>query len=270
MLELFGKYKSPKAVAFMGLMPQLVAGTSVTATLGFAIASLFGADDPEEEYTTLLAKLLGDSDFAESFAKFGVVGAALGVNLKGSLEVKSPFPSTLSELFGAPQALVTDTIEGIGAISRGEGRRGAEQLLPTALAGPLKGHREMTEGVTKSNYAPVFDQGNVVKASPVDFAKRFLSFNPTEVSDIRNTAWRADEIRRKYTTARSKVSARYNRLIIQRVPGDDAQWAEFWKSVAQYNKKAAHANPRYMIPFIDTDWLSGQDKRNFKPNKYTK
>ena len=270
MLELSGKYKSKKAAAFMALMPQLVAGTSIVATLGAAIASMLGVDDPQESYESLLAKLLGDSDFAQDFTRFGIIGAAFGINLKGSLETKVPIPTDLAGLFGAPQAVVTDLIKGGAAMWKGEGKKALESFLPTFAGSAFKGYREMTEGVTTKNYAPVFNNGQVVKSDGWDFAKRFISFNPTDVSRIRNDAWNADEVRRAYTESRSAITSRYNRLMVQNRDGLDPEWAELWKHVKKYNDKAAQANPSYQIPQVTPEYLMSHYKKDFKPSKYEK
>ena len=270
MLELTSKYKSPGMSAFMTLSPMLFAGTSVATTLGFMIASAMGVDDPEESYTSALAKLLGDSEFARDFAQFGIVGAVFGINLKGSLEAKSPFPSTLGELFGAPQSVFVDIKDGIAAARAGKGRKALEHLLPSAFGSPLKGYREMKEGLTKKNYAPVFNEGQTVHATAADFIIRLMSFNPTRLSDIRNSAWREDEVRRAYQKDRGEITTMYNQLIVQNISGQSPKWAEFWKTVSVYNERASMAKPEYGIPLVGAEWLMQQEKRAFKPDKYTK
>lgn len=270
MLELTGKYKRPSMSAFMMLSPQLFAGTSVAATIGFFIAGLAGMDDPEESYTSALATILGDSQIARDFSKFGVVGAAFGINLKGSLEAKSPFPSTLGELFGAPQSVFVDIKEGITAALDGQGKKAAEHLLPSAFGSWVKGRREITEGLTKKNYAPVFEGGERVMGTEADFVLRFMSFNPARISDIRNTAWKEDEVRRAYQNARTEISTKYNQLLVQGISGNSPEWAEFWKTVATYNDRASTAKPKYDIPLIGAKFLKQQEKRAFKPDKYGK
>jgi hypothetical protein len=270
MLELFGKYKSKKAVAWLALMPQVMAGTSLMSAVGYAVASLLGSDDPQEDYETLMAKFLGKGDLAKQIVSYGIIGALTGVTLKGSLETKVPIPTDLTELAGAPQSVVMDVIEAGEALYKGQYLKSLEKALPAFLGSPIKGYREKTEGLTKKNYAPTFFEGERVYATTGDFLKRAISASPIRLTEMRNKEWREDETRRAFTTRRSKISERFNQLMIEGTSGDSAKWGELFQKMNDYNDKAAVAPPHYMIPQIDLEWLSQQMKRNFAPTKYTK
>lgn len=91
-----------------------------------------------------------------------------------------------------------------------------------------------------------------------------------KLTEMRNREWREDETRRAFTARRGKISELYNRLIVQNEPGNSDKWGEVFQKMNDYNDKAALTPPHYMIPQIDLEWLSQQQKRNFAPTKYTK
>jgi hypothetical protein len=262
MLELSTKYKAPSSVAYMMLSSQLLAGTSVLSALGFAIAKALGADDPEEDYVELMSKAFG-----EPMARYGVAGLA-GVSLKGSLAAKMPFPTEFSELLGAPASVVTDMIESSIHFWHGETSKGFEKALPGALGNMLKGHREKTEGLTKENYSPVIEDSKYVKGTDLDFVRRFMSFAPAELSTVRNVAWKESEVQRKYQDKRASIAREFNRLSLQGKPATDPEWAELWKDISVYNKRASNVDPKYGVPYIDYNWLKQTYMSNFKPDKY--
>jgi hypothetical protein len=268
MLELTSKYNASKATAFMAIVPQILAGTSLAATLLFKVASLFGVDDPEDSYVDTLSKFLGDSTFAKDFSRNGIIGSIFGLNFKGALDTKSPFPANAKELFGAPEAVITDIVDSYKALHRGEYSKFFETALPAFLAAPIKAYREQTEGVTKTNYAPLFDHSIPLKPDGLDFVKRLLSFNPVNIPSIRERQWNEEQVRKHYQETRTDIAAVFNRLIVQRAQKDE--WDNFYAKVADYNNKVSATNPKFMIPYITVDWLFEESHKNFTPTKYTK
>jgi hypothetical protein len=126
-------------------------GTSVIA--GIAKALGFGGDDPEEEWYKYAEEEFG----AGNWLRHGVFGlGGYGVNLKGSLSIGLKSFSSLENILGAPYAVPSNIVKGIGLAAKGEFAKGAEKALPLALSTPIRGIREATKGVTTGSNVPVF------------------------------------------------------------------------------------------------------------------
>lgn len=214
MIDLGYNKKEYQAAAYLLLSPAILSGAGATLAtpilMGLASALGIGGDDPEEEYYKWAEKTFG----TDAFARHGLAGLA-GINLKGSLQIHNPMPTKLSEVFGAPGAIVTDTWKAIEHFGRGELGKGVEALLPTAFGSFSKATREATEGITTSNYGQVFYGDEPLKADNLDAALRFFSFNPARLSGIREKQWNEKEVAAKYQERKTEIYAKIKRLHIQ-------------------------------------------------------
>ena len=271
MLELGMKYGAWKnAVPYTLTAPAILSGASASLVMPIVAAALkaAGYDDPEEEFYGWAEKTFGSDDFA----RHGIAGLA-GVNLKGSLEITSPFPDLSKGWFGAmgaPGGVFLNIGAAYEHFKKGETAKGIEKLLPSAAASMAKGYREMTEGVTDSAYAPIFQGGEKVKGTELDFAARLLSFNPARISEIRERTWREDQVRMEYQKARSDITAGFNRLLAKVDKATTADFAELYAEVYAYNDRVTAADPKYQIPYITAKWLKTSLKRSQTPDKYEK
>jgi len=223
-----GEYK---AAAYLLLSPAILSGAGATIAtpvlVALASALGIGGDDPEEELYAWAGKTFG----TDSFARHGLAGGLLGINLKGSLQINNPMPTKLSELGGAPGAIVTDTWKAIQHLGRGEVSKGIETLLPTAIGSMSKAARESTEGITTGNYGQVFYGNEPLKADGFDAALRFFSFNPSRLSGIREKQWNEKEVAMKYQERKKEIYAKIKRLHIQ----GKGITPEVGKEIARYN-----------------------------------
>ncbi|MDH5297870.1 MAG: hypothetical protein OEV91_02520 [Desulfobulbaceae bacterium] len=233
MIDLGYTRKEYKAAAYLLLSPAVLAGAGATvatpALMALASALGIGGDDPEEEYY----KWAEDTFGGGTFARHGLAGLA-GVNLKGSLQVNNPMPTKLSELAGAPGAIVTDTWKAIQHFGRGEMAKGAEALLPTGFGSMSKSLREGSEGITTGSYGQVFYGDEPLKADNLDMALRFFSFNPARISGIREKQWNEKEVLASYQERKKDIYAKIKRLQIQ----GKGITPEVNKEIVRYNELA--------------------------------
>ena len=270
MLELGIKYNRwGTAVPYMLMSPAILAGAGaslVTPVIAAAISALGGGDDPEEAFYAWAEKSFG----SDAFLRHGMAGL-LGINLKGSLEITSPFPD-LSKgwlgAMGAPGGVFLDIADAVDAFKDGQYEKGLEKLLPTAVGSIVKGHREYTEGVTNKQYSPVFYGTDKLKGSPIDFAMRVLAFNPERVSGIRQKQWRESVVRQEYAKERSGIIEGFNHALINIDKTSNTDFADLYKRITAYNSKVTAADPLYQVPYITNKWLLSSLKRNQKPDKY--
>jgi hypothetical protein len=152
--------------------------------------------------------------------------------------------------------------------SKGEALKGTEKLLPSAVGSAVKGYREYTEGITTETYAPVFEGNERVKGTPLDFATRLFSFNPTRISEIRQRTWREDQVRLEYQKDRSRIAAGFNKALIDPSSLDQDTLGGLYADIAIYNKRVAAMDPKYQVPYITAKWLRSNLKRSQTPDKY--
>jgi len=127
-----GDYKN---AAYMLLSPGVIAGGSATLATPLVagiISAMGGGDDPKEAFYQWAESL---NPIAGRFARHGLAGAAFGVNLTGSLEMNLPFPTSMSgnEILGAPYGVVSDVVQGVGKLAKGETAKGVEKILPAGF-----------------------------------------------------------------------------------------------------------------------------------------
>lgn len=235
MADLAVNEKDAKAALWMLFSPVVFGATSSVgmAILIQAIGKAMGSDDPEEDFYRSVESRFGST--AGNFSRFGIFGAAgHGISMKGSLAIGvSDLPTSFKDLIGAPGSVVTDAIEGTGEVLKGNTSKGFEKILPLALGNPLKGYRELTEGVTTKSNAPVFFDGKPLKADVIDTFLRALSFNPSRIAGAREMIY-GDSVQK--TAMSERKSAIYAKVKKARLNGDDME--DITIEIAAYNQRA--------------------------------
>ena len=215
--------------------PAILAGATASLPLALLneILKAMGADDPEEDFYGWLADL---HPAAERFGRHGAAGLA-GMNLKGSLQINNPMPTTVPEIFGAPAGVLTDLYDAGVHLKRGEYLKGFEKAIPTGLGSGLKAVREYKEGVTTSSYSPVYYGDQPLKGSGLDAALRFFSFNPSRLSGIREKQYNEYSLAKRYRRRKKKINSKIKHAYLKHgrnIP--DHVWAEIRKDIVRYNE----------------------------------
>ena len=143
MLEM-GLKGDRKQAAYMLLSPVLMGGagaTLATPIIAMIAKGMGAGDDPEEEFYEWVEETFG----SDAIARHGLPGMA-GINLKGSIEMNNPVPTSMGELFGAPQAIIKDTVKAAKYAGKGELMKAGEALLPTAIGSAIRAAREGQRG----------------------------------------------------------------------------------------------------------------------------
>lgn len=266
MIDLGFNKRQWKAASYLLLSPALVAGSGATlaAPLVFALAGALGigGDDPEEEFYKWSANTFG----TDAFARHGLAGLA-GVNIKGSLAINMPMPADISKLklvdiFGPVGGVVGDVTKGAASLAQGDVAKGVELLLPTAFGSMSKAFREHREGVTTSNYGSVFYGDEPLKADELDAALRFLSFNPSRISGIREKQWNEKEVAAKYQERKTAI---YHDIKRDHLHGRGLT-PEILKEIKRYNE-LVDGSGRSDISKITPKSIRTMLKRNAKPQK---
>jgi hypothetical protein len=259
-----------KRSAYMMFAPALMSGLEASAVLKFGFVlygMLMGVEEPEEEFYQKVADEHGMDSWQSRFVRHGGVGAVAHVNLRGSLQMNQPIPTQIKEIGGAPGSLVEEAYTTWKHIRQREYWKAFEDMMPTAFGSASKGIREYTQGVTASNYSPVYYGAEQLRATPLDVAARFFSFNPSHISAAREKQWREDEVRRAYTKYRSEIKSQLVHYI-QVESRDPVWWAEIQKSIVDYNDKVYTSDSKYKLPYITGAWLEQQMSSAFTPDVY--
>lgn len=254
-----------KQAAWMLLSPTIIAGQGaslVTAAIFKALELLpGGGDDPEEEFYTWAEETFG----SDRLFRYGLAGVA-GVNIKGSLEMRMPMPTTLPELGGAPVAVLTDLWDAGRHAVKGEGWKALEKVLPMGFGNPIKAVREKAEGVTSGGYSPIYYGDQPVKGDSVDAILRFFSFNPASLSTIREKQWHENQVAGKYKARQDEIYDRFRRMLVQNnFQIDPEVMPEIEKEVQRYNELVVGSG-RQDIPLIKTKSMQGVWRRALIPN----
>ena len=254
------------AAAYLLLSPAVLAGSgaSLLGPLAFALVGAVpgGGDDPEEEFYAWAEEMFGGG----SFARHGLFGVA-GINIKGSLAMHLPMPTdiakaTVTDALGPVGGIFSDMVKGVKHLFKGELAKGVEGLLPTAFGNVSKALRESSEGITTSNYGQVFYGDEPLKADATDAFIRFLSFNPSRLSGIREMQWNEKEVAQKYQEKKSEI---YSQIKRSRLKGEGIT-PEIMKTVKDYNDKVAGSGRRDISP-ITMRGIVTMLKRNSRPGK---
>jgi hypothetical protein len=249
-----------KQASYMLLSPMLMggAGATLVTPLVAAFASALGAgDDPEEEFYAWAEETFG----SDAIARHGLPGA-LGINLKGSIEMNNPIPTTMGELFGAPQAIIKDVLKAGEYAGKGEMMKAGEALLPTAVGSAIKAVREGREGLTTGSYSPVFYGDEPLKASTPEQFIRALSFNPSRISGIREKQWHEKQVAAKYNKRRAEVVEKFKRYYIF----DDGNYQELMVEYRRYNEMVKGSG-RNDITLLSRQSIKRAVARAKKPNR---
>jgi hypothetical protein len=251
------KLSAMKNITYMLLAPAILAGTgaSLLSKLAFQIIKgLFDEPDPEEQFYQWFEDTFGEDTFMSRGARHGVSGAVFHVNLRGSIQMNNPLPTDLSELAGAPGSIATDLYDSIIYFSKAEWLKGAEKFSPTFLGSAFKARRESTEGVTTSSYLPVFYGTERLKADPMDAILRYLSFNPSRLSSIREKQWKELKVEQMFTKRRSEIKRNINQMLVQGTASEE-NWAGIFNDIQEYNNRAMAAPDKYRVTLIDDNWI---------------
>jgi len=258
--------KEYTAAAYLMLSPAILAGSGATlaAPALFALAGALGVggDDPEEAFYKWFADTFG----SDRFARHGLAGMA-GINIKGSMAINVPMPSDiakikLADIFGPVGGVVGDVAKGAKSIAKGDVAKGIEALLPTALGSMSKAAREHSEGITTSNYGSVFYGSEPLKATDLDAMLRFLSFNPSRISGIREKQWNEKEVAAKYQARRTEINNTIKRDYLQ----GKRMTPESLKEIKRYNE-LVKGSGRRDISYITAQSIGSMLRQNAKPSK---
>jgi hypothetical protein len=262
MIDLGFTKKEYKAAAYMLLSPALLAGSSASlagpALFALASALGIGGDDPEEEFY----KWAEDTFGGETFARHGIFGALAGINIKGSLQMNNPMPTNLKELAGPVGGILGDTVKGFEHLFKGELAKGAESLLPTAFGSFSKATREATEGITTGNYGSVFYGDEPLRADAADAFIRFLSFNPSRLSGIREKQWHERKVKADYQADKTAIYAKIKRLNLKGM----SITPELYKEIYAYNYRVSSSGRRDLSRITGSS-IRTMLKRNQKASK---
>ncbi len=252
--------KQVKEAMYLLLAPAVLAGAG--STIAMSIFSLV-MDDPEEDFYKFVEQKLG----SDSFARGGLVGLA-GVSFKGSLQANTPKFSKVSDLLGAPGAVMTDLINAYEHFKFDEYSKMAEDLLPSAFGNMYKGVREAEEGLSTTIYKPVFFGQEKVKLTTYEKLLRALSFAPARIQKIRDINWSEKQRRAKYTKLRSDLLRRYNAYFAQPYYKRNREDLIYLHSLrAKYNDLVNTLKDKSNIPVATNKWLATQIKRAQKAPK---
>lgn len=249
-----------KQAAYMLLSPALMggAGATLVTPLVAALASALGAGDgPEEEFYDWVADTFG----GDSIARHGMPGA-FGINLKGSIEMNNPIPTTMAELFGAPQAIIKDALKAGEYAGKGELMKAGESLLPTAVGSAIKAAREGREGLTTGSYSPVFYGDEPMKATTPEQFVRALSFNPSRISGIREKQWHEKQVAAKYNERRSEIIEKFKRYYLF----GNGDYQELMVKYRRYNE-LVKGSGRNDITLLTMQSIKRAVARAKKPNR---
>lgn len=268
MIEMGVKYKNPKAVLQMLIMPAVLsgAGASLATPLVMGLLKLFGfSEDPEEDMYHWAEMNL--PDLVNQFPRHGIFGLA-NLNFKGSLQMNNPFPTKLSEMPGAPGAVLTDLWEAGKHFRYGAYSKGLEKLAPTALATPVKAVRLATEGITSSSYAPIYYGQEQMKASATEVAAMMLSFNTAKLSGAREKQWRESQVRESFTRDYQKIMKRLKHIYIKSGTITAEDMANVQEDIDDYNFRVERAASRYHIKYLTGERIARNLRQAFKPSAY--
>lgn len=202
----------------------------------------------------------------QNFVNHGVTSVA-GVDMSRALAVNLPFVSDPDKSFGeriggAWGGLAKKPGMALSAANKGDYLRAVENLLPEFAANPMRAARQYNQGATTMSGKPIFDEnGQQVKYSGGDVARKMFGFNPLEVSERTemkgderelNTFWKGERedvlanVRRAKTTEEMKAAVR---------------------GVMKFNLALRKSQAFGLVPIIKADSI--QKSRTFKPQKKT-
>ena len=176
--------------------------------------------------------------------------------------MNNPMPTTLEELGGPVGGIYKDTVKGVNHLFKGELAKGAEALLPTAFGSWSKSLREGNEGISTGNYGSVFYGNEPLKADATDVFLRFLSFNPSRLSGIREKQWNEKKVKARYQEDKTTIYAQIKRLNVKK----EGLTPEILKEIYKYNSRVVDSGRRDIGRITPTS-IRSMLKRNKKASK---
>jgi hypothetical protein len=220
------------------------------------ILTSLGDDRPEEGEEKVYAWLEENlSETVSDFARYGLAGVA-GVNIRSSLEVNmfQNMPMTLPEIAGAPGNVLVDLYEGGRDIIKGDVYRGAERIMPAAIGGGMRAAREYQEGVTTKKNVPRFYRGEKIQPTFNETILKALTFNPEQISEIKEKKWADVKLVEKYRTKKGEIYSRLRGYFADPpAKRNNEEYAAIMEDVREYNE-TIRRNKLYTIEdigFID-------------------
>ena len=266
-------FKNPKALAFALISPAVLAGARASALYGVGmlvaqgILKAMGDDrDPERWFWDTVREMFGEE--GEQAGRYGVVGQAMGVDIRSSLEppVYSA-PANIKDLFGAFGGLFDDFAKTMKYLGMGEYVQAAENLLPNFARNVLKAQRESKEGATTTHGNRVWDKtGKAYQPTAGESVKRALGFRSPERAMTQERQWEAKSEEYNFSDRKSRIYEKF-RDLMAKPDRKQSDLQEFWKQVRQYNNDIKEAGVYPRVPAITMATLRQQMKRMSRPQK---
>lgn len=268
-----------KAVAYLLVSPMVIGGLgaglayNISLPMLNAVLAMFGADsdDPEEDIYRWFGETFGN--YSENLARFGAAGA-LGINLKGSIGMGNnlELPTKISDLFGAPGSMITDTFEGAKELSKGNYWKGFEKFVPNnALSNISAAVRQSTEGVTKRSNAPVFYGNEPLKFSTTEAVLKAFSFNPAEYSSKRERMRSDQVIIKEYNDRKTEIRDKYRRFWLRPIAERSTdELRDILADVVQLNTRIRTKGLERPVGLLTPKSLRQSIKRANTPSKLEK
>jgi len=232
-----------------GKKAALVGGTTGVMLLALAMAlKAVGGDpdQPEEGLYRQIEKRFGS--LANTVTRNGIIGL-FGINMKGSIQFQLPLPNKLSEAFGAPGALFEDAWHFAEHTHKGEYLKASEDILPAAAGNFPKAYRLATEGVTTSNYTPMFFGAEPLTATSWEAIRQAFGASPTRIANARETLWHEKRVHASY---KKDLDAIYERMRFNELRGENTfSDLKFIEMIDEYNKRVDLSGWRYNVSYIN-------------------
>lgn len=219
---------------------------SATLMAGVRGAPLYGAvrvlfemfrDDDDDSFDTVMRKFVGDTAFGGMFN--AATGLEIGSRVSMTDMIFRPSQSTDAnqtaldvaiEFVGGPvYGTVKRMVRGSELINEGNFERGIEQMLPSAIANPLKAIRYGVEGPNTLRGDPITSE-----ISPWNVAAQAFGFAPAEYTRQLEVNANEKKISRYQTTQRTKMLNEFYMAVKQ---GDSDGIAEVTQQIAKWNAK---------------------------------
>ena len=190
-----------------------VAGVPLYGVVSLAF-NTFLMDDDEEDFDTIISKAIGEGPMSGLLNNYFNVSISdrisqtnLMVRTRANYEPDSLVEHML-ETYGGPIAgLGMRFIDGVGSLAEGgeAAQRGAERLLPSFIANPMKAYRYATKGAVSMRGDPILEGtmaphslfAQALGFAPASYTKQ-LEINALNKRIDRNVAERRTNILRKY------------------------------------------------------------------------
>jgi len=259
MFRLGFKERQAKAAVWMAMAPAIfgVGSAFGVKTLIWAVGSVLGAEDPEEDFYRVIADNFGATP--TKLVRYGLPGA-INIDLTGSMRIGiADLPTDLKGFLGAPGDVFFSLKEGVEEIGRGNSRKGFERIMPNAVGNVSKAFREYGEGITTRRNAPVFYKDEPLKANEIDFLLRFFSFNPARISQARAELWIEKKKDYRRRDERSEIRARVRKLLLSGSHSKD-DWRTIVALTERYNARLPEGVKKYDLEQVTRQLIKEMNK----------